>query len=185
MDIEKLKKDKEFLQNLQDEKQKALKSKDIVKMYDVLDTMLALDLDDEDIDRLYEAILEVAFDRLGDMLMEGKKFDFGKEADEYTARAMYEHAIERWDRRDFNGAKELFGVLSFLVPQKWQEAMAIPLVATAKRMELDKFLQEFVDKEKIGEENIFLDAFTDNAKKFFAQNSEVFKEELAKMEKLG
>ncbi len=185
MDIEKLKKDKEFLQNLQDEKQKALKSKDIVKMYDLLDTMLALDLDDEDIDRLYEAILEVAFDRLGDMLMEGRKFDFSQEIDKYTARAMYEHAIERWDRRDFKGAKELFGVLSFLVPQKWQEAMALPLVATAKKMELDTFLQKFVDKEKIDDESIFLDSFTDNAKKFFAQNSEVFQQELAKMEKMG
>ncbi len=185
MDLEKLKQDKEFLRNLQEEKQKALKTKDIVKMYDVLDTMLALELDDEDIDRLYEAILQVAFDRLGDMLMEGKRFDFGKAEDEYTARAIYEHAIERWDRKDFKGAKELFGVLSFLVPQKWQEAMALAMVATAKRMELDKFLQEFVDKEKVGQESIFLDAFTDNAKRFFAQNSELFKEELAKMEKMG
>ncbi len=184
MDIEKLKNDKEFLQNLQKQKDEALKSKDIVKMYDVLDTMLALDQKDEDIDTLYQNILEVAFDRLADMLTSGERFDFEKEEDAYTARAIYEHALERWDNRDFKGSSELFMVLSFLVPQKLQEAMLLALAATIKKISLDTFLQEFIDRSNIDEESFFFDAFTPKARDFFVQNQKLIDEELKKVEKL-
>ncbi len=184
MDIEKLKNDKEFLAELERTKEEALKAKDIVKMYDVLDTMLALDMEGEDIDALYEEILRTAFDRLAAMLTDGEKFDFSKEYDEYVARAVYEHALERWDRRDFKGAKELFLILSFLVPEKFQEAMFIPMVAAAKQMELDRFLDEFVDKEAIEEESFFLDRFTPEAKKFIEKNRKLIEEELKNVEKL-
>ena len=184
MDIEKLKNDKEFIAQLQKTKEEALKTKDIVKMYDVLDTMLALDLEDEDIDALYEEILRTAFDRLANMLTDGEKFDFTKEYDEYVARAVYEHALERWDRRDFKGAKELFLILSFLVPQNYQEAMLTPMAAAATQMELDRFLEEFVDKEAIEEESFFLDRFTSEAKKFVEKNRKLIEEELKNVEKL-
>ncbi len=185
MDIEKLKQDKEFLRNLEREKEKALRTKDIVKMYDVLDTMLALDLQEEEINRLYQEILQSAFDRLTTMLTDGEKFDFTKEYDEYVARAIYEHALERWDSRDKKGAKELFLVLSFLVPERYKEAMLMPLVATAKGMSLDEFLERFVAKERIEEESFFFDKFTDNARKFMRENEKLVQEELQKAEKLA
>ncbi|BCD62570.1 hypothetical protein NitYY0826_C1448 [Nitratiruptor sp. YY08-26] len=185
MDIEKLKQDREFLQNLEEQKRSALRSKDIVKMYDVLDTMLALDMEEENIDLLYQNILETAFDTLTQMLTEGQKFDFHKEFDEYVARAIYEHALERWDRGERKGAKELFLVLSFLVPQNYKDAMFLSLVATAKGMSLDEFLNNFVAKEKIEEESFFFDKFTDNAKKFLKENEKTLDEELKKAEKLA
>ncbi|BCD67742.1 hypothetical protein [Nitratiruptor sp. YY09-18] len=185
MDLEKLKNDKEFLDNLQKEKSEALKYKNIVKMYDVLDTMLALDLEDEEIDTLYQNILEVAFDRLAQMLADAQKFDFAKDEDLYIARAIYEHAIERWDQRDFKGASELFLILSVLVPEDFQEAMLLPMAATAQKMELDDFIQKFVKKEEMSEESIFLDKFTDNAKEFMQKSKDLIDQELKKVKKLA
>ncbi len=182
MDIEKLKNDKELLAELQAKKQKALKSGDIVELYDLLDTFLLLDKDDE-VEELYQKILEVAFDELSEMLTSGSKFDFGDRRQKYIARAIYEHALERWDSRDFKGAGELFLVLSYTVPQALQEAMMLPLGLTAKRVGLDEFINHYVDKEGLDEESFFFDRLTDNAKEFMARNEKLIQSELEKAKK--
>ena len=183
--LTRLKMDKEFLQNLESERTSALQKGDIVKLYDVLDTYLALDMDDEKIDELYGAILQQAFDDLADMLSQGKRFDFAKESDFYTARAIYEHALERWDAKDFKGANELFLVLSFIVPEDFQEAMLLPLGLTAKKTSLERFIQEYVDQAALGEDSFFFDCFTPKAKEFLVQNSDQIDKELKKIEKLA
>ncbi len=182
MDIEKLKKDKELLEELKTKKEQALKSGDIEELYDLLDTFLLLDRDEE-VDELYQKILEVAFDRLSMMLTTGQKFDFGDPKQRFIARAIYEHALERWDRKDFKGANELFLVLSYIVPDSLQEAMLLPLGLTAKRIELDEFIERYVNKEALDEESFFFDKLTDNAKEFLQKEQRLIEEELQKAKK--
>ena len=184
--LTRLKMDKEFLKELETKKEEAIKNEDIVKLYDVLDTYLALDINEEDIDLLYQKILEIAFDRLADMLTKGEVFDIKNEKDLYTARAIYEHALERWDKNDFKGANELFLLLSYLIPEeKVQRGMFLALGATAKKIFLDDFIEEFIDKSNLNEESFFFDSFTKKGEQFLKDESDLINKELKKIEKLS
>ena len=182
MDIEKLKNDKELLQELKEKKDQALKKGDIQELYDLLDTFLLLDKDEE-VDELYQKILEVAFDRLADMLTSSQTFDFEDESQRYVARAIYEHALERWNEKDFKGANELFLVLSYIMPETLKEAMMLPLGLTAKRVDIEEFINHYVDKEALDEESFFFDRFTDNAREFMGRNRALIEQELQKAAK--
>ena len=180
--IKRLKEDRAFLEELKQKKMQALKSGDIVNLYDLLDTMLLLDMDE--VDELYSHILQIAFDALAEKLTKGERFNFNDERELYIARAVYEHALERWDSEDLKGAKELFLVLSFMVPENYQKGILLALGATAKGIELDIFLDEFIDKEKLNEDSFFFDKFTPKAEEFLAKEQMVVKRELAQIEKL-
>ncbi len=184
--LTRLKMDQEFLRELQRKKEQAIKEGDIVKLYDVLDTMLALDMEDEDIDLLYQKILEIAFDTLAQKLVKGEIFDLKKEKDLYTARAIYEHALERWDSKDFQGANELFLVLSFIVnDEEVRKAMLLALGATAKRVDLEEFLHRFVDRSQLDEKSFFFTSLTSEAERFLQQNASLIEDELKKIEKIA
>jgi len=184
--LTRLKMDKKFLKELKTKKEEAIKNENIVDLYDILDTYLVLDLDEEDIDLLYQKILEIAFDKLADILTKGKIFNFLKEEDKFIARAIYEHALERWDRADFKGANELFLILSYLIDdKKIQKGMFLALGATATKISLDDFIEKFVDKENLSEDSIFFDSLTKQADEFLQKNSDLINSELKKIEKLS
>ena len=184
--LTRLKMDKEFLKELENKKNEAIKEEDIVKLYDVLDTYLALDLNEDEIDILYQKILEIAFDKLADMLTNGEIFDLKKDSDLYTARAIYEHALERWDRKDFKGANELFLLLSYLIQEEdIQRGMFLALGATAKKISLDQFIDKFIDKSRLSEESFFFDKFTKEGERFLKDESSLINSELKKIEKLS
>jgi len=184
--LTRLKMDKEFLEKLEKDKNEAIKNEDIVKLYDVLDTYLALDKEDKDIDILYQKIVEIAFDTLAQMLSVGEIFDLSKEKDLYTARAIYEHALERWDRKDFIGSNELFLLLSYLIQdEKIQKGMFLALGATAKKISLDEFIDKFIDKTKLDEESFFFDKLSSEGEKFLKDESDLINKELKKIEKLS
>ncbi len=170
---------------MRDKIQKAFKSKDIKKLYELLEEALRKDMEDEAIDSLYQKILELSFDQLANMLSQGEKFDLDNLRDLYTARGVYEHALERWDDKDFKGAKELFLVLSFLMPKRFKEPMLLGVGMCAKQIPLDHFLEEYVDEEKVNEESFFLEHLTPKAKEFLAKNQELIQKELQEMERLG
>ena len=143
------------------------------------------DWEEEAIDELYQKILELSFDRLANKLTQGEKFDLSDLVDLYSARGVYEHALERWESGDFKGAKELFLVLSFLMPVRYKESMLLGAGMCAKKISLERFLEEFVDQERIDEESFFLEHLTPKAKEFLAKNKELIQKELQEMEKLG
>ena len=181
-----LKMDKEFLNNLEKEKKEALKNEDIVKLYDVLDTYLALDLNDKDIDTLYQKILEIAFDRLADMLSKGEIFDIKRDKDLYFARAIYEHALERWSKNEFKNANELFLLLSYLIDdENIQKGMFLALGSTAKKISLDEFIDRFIDKSMLDEDSFFFDKLNSNGEKFLKEEANLINKELKKIEKLS
>jgi len=183
MDIEQLKQNKEFLQQLEERKLEACRKSDIKELHDLLDTYLLLDLDAEVIDEIYREILDIAFDRLAHMLSYGEKFDFSNTQDLYTARAVYEHALERWNNENFKGANELFLVLSYMTPRNFKKAMILPLGLTAKKITLNQFLQEYIDTSKINKDSFFFDTLNSKAKKFIAENKDLIQKELEKTKK--
>jgi len=179
LDIEKLKKDKELLQELQAKKQEALKSGDIARLYELLDTFLLLELD-EDIDTIFQKILEVAFDDLVERLSEGRGFDLRNEFDLNVARAIYEHALERWDSKDFKGAKELFGVLSYMIEDEAiTKGLMVAFGLAAKKEPLERYIEEFVDRNKVDEESYFFNVFDEKADNFLNKNANLIEKELA------
>jgi len=161
-----------------------LQEENIQKLYELLDTALQEDWEDEAIDELYQKILELSFDRLADKLTRGERFDLRDPMDLYSARGVYEHALERWESGDFKGAKELFLVLSFLMPVRYKESMLLGAGMCAKEISLERFLEEFVDQERIDEESFFLEYLTPKAKEFLAKNQELIQRELQELEKL-
>ncbi len=184
-DLDKLKEDKEFLKELEEKRDEALKKGDIVLLYDVLDTYLLLDRDD-DIDTIYQKILEIAFDRLADMLTKGEVFNLSNEEDLQVARAIYEHALERWNRNDFKGSNELFLILSYIIlDEKIQEGMFLALGATAKKISLDEFINSFIDVKNLDENSLFFDRFTKKAKDFLEDEKDLINKELKKIQKIA
>ena len=180
MDIKRLKSDEALLKELREKKQEALKSGDIVGLYELLDTFLLLELD-EDIDAIFQRILEVAFDELANRLTKAERFDLRNELDLNVARAVYEHALERWDSKDFKGANELFLVLSYLVDDEAiKRSLLVSLGLTAQKEPLERFLEEFVDREKLGEESYFFDALTKSADHYIKEYAPLIERELQK-----
>jgi len=184
--LAKLKIDKEFLKELERKEEEALQSGKISHMYDVLDTLLALDMEAERIDRLYSKILETAFDALAEYLASFRHFDLSKEVDLYTVRAIYEHALERYDEGDFKGAKELFLILSLVVDdEEFKKAMLLHTAAAASSIDLNTFLQKFVDHSKLDENSFFFTVFTKEAEDFMEKNRDTIEKELENLKKLA
>jgi hypothetical protein len=146
----------EFLTFLEEKETKALESKSISELYEVLDSLLILDLDENRIHNIYQEILKVAFDSIEDRLKDDKKLSLDTE-DIYFIRSFYEHAIEKWSTENYEGAKELFFILSQIVDdEKFVGAINIHLLATAKEQDMDSFYEKDVkhlnevEEEKYG-----------------------------------
>ncbi len=185
-ELQKIKEDKEALKELKNKEIEAFDQENLILLYDLLDTYLALDIEAESIDRLYQKILEIAFERLTEKLTQGEVFDLTHEEDLYTARAIYEHALERWDAKDFKGANELFLVMSYLVQEdSIKKSLLVGLGLTAQKKSLDHFIEHFVDKEGLGEESFFFNALLPFADNYLKENAALIEEELAKIRKLA
>jgi hypothetical protein len=182
----------EFLKYLEETKQNGIKDKDIVKLYEVLDTSLVLDLD-TNIDEIYKNILIIAFDNIEQRLKQNKLLNLENE-DLYYIRSFYEHGIEKWSLNDIKGAKELFFILSRIVDdKKLQKAFDVHILACAKEFNIDEFynkkiaskyydptLQDEAD-EKYG---YFISEFQFDIDDYLNQNSELLQQEFRKMEHL-
>ncbi|MFZ9659991.1 MAG: hypothetical protein ACO29X_05505 [Arcobacteraceae bacterium] len=134
----------EFLGFLDKKEKDALESQNIKELYEVLDTLLVLDLDDARINKVYETILIVAFNGIGAKLDSHTKLSL--DGDDFLyIRAFYEHAIEKWSSNNFQGAKELLFVLSQIVDDELlHEAINVKLLACHDGKDLDNFYETTV-----------------------------------------
>lgn len=129
----------DFLQYLNEKEQEALQSNNIATLYEVLDSLLILDLDEERIHTVYEKILYAAFDGIESRLKQEKKLDIQSD-DLYYVRAFYEHAIEKWSYGDAKGAKELFFILTNIVDDKLiVDACAVMMLTCSKNEDMETF----------------------------------------------
>ena len=174
--------DPEFLKYLDEREKGVLESKNISGLYEVLDMLLILDLQEERINKIYETILTVAFDGIEKRLQSKVKLklDDNDSEDKFYIRAFYEHSIEKWSRDDIKGAKELFFVLSNIIDdEKLLNAVNIKLLACHTNTDMEKFYeskiqhQESVEDEKYG---YFLVDFTFDVNEYLKENQTTLKE---------
>ena len=177
----------EFLGFLEEKEAAALESKSISELYEVLDSLLILDLDENRIHKVYAEILKVSFDKIEDRLKDEKKLSLDND-DIYFIRSFYEHAIEKWSCENYDGAKELFFILTQIVEdEKLVDAMTIHLLACAQKKDMDTFYdkdvehQNEVEDEKYG---YFILDFQFDVKEYLNKNISSIEEQYEKLKHL-
>ncbi len=177
----------EFLGFLEEKETKALESKIISELYEVLDSLLILDLDENRIHKVYGEILKVSFDQIEDRLKDAKKLSLDND-DIYFVRSFYEHAIEKWSMENYDGAKELFFILSQIVEdEKFVDAANIHLLACANSTDMDTFYDKDVDHQNEVEDEkygYFILDFKFDTKKYLDDNILLIQEQYKNLKHL-
>ena len=137
----------DFLKYIEETRINSMKAGDIGLMYETLDSMLVLDLDENDLNELYQEILKTAFSNVEKILNKNEKLTLEGDNLLYV-RALYEHAIEKWSHDNFDGAKELiFVIANILEDEVLEKALNILIVFLSSKIQLDDFYDTRVDLE--------------------------------------
>ena len=149
--VEELKKDPEFLANIERLEKECKEEESVQKGYQLLDAQLVIEAPEEEINEIFTFIVNTAFDRLAEYLSEHKSFDvMGNEEERAIARAIYEHAIQRYSENDKKAAQEMFLVLYHTVNhEELKEAMMIHASAVMAGMSFDDFVENLADVSDI------------------------------------
>ena len=177
----------DFLKYLEEARVKSIAEKNINVMYETLDSMLILDLDEEKINKLYEEILKTSFENVEKIVNKNEKLKLENENLLYV-RAFYEHAIEKWSYDNFDGAKELVFVLANIIDdESLEKALNILLIVLSTRNQLDFFYDTSVDHEKESSEEkygYFIMNFKFNIDEFLNDNKETLEKEYKNLKHL-
>lgn len=151
--VEELKKDPEFLANIKRLEQECKEEESIAKGYQLLDAQLVIEAPEDEINEVFTFIVNTAFDKLAEYLSTHKSFDVNNDIEERAiARAIYEHAIQRYSENDKKGAKEMFLVLYHTIDdQKLKDAMMIHACAVMAGNSFENFIEEMADVRGIDE----------------------------------
>lgn len=189
IDIEALKQNEEFMANLELLEKEMNEEKSIRKGYQLLDALLLVSEDEERINDVFTFILREAFDTLAEYLSQQRGFDLSNEEELFAARAIYEHAIERYSENDTKGAKELFQVLHYMVDDALlRDAMMVHAVSVMQGKDFDTFIEQVADTDRIDVNDplaYFLKHFKIDTENFLDENRDLVekaKEELKVLE---
>ena len=175
-----LQNDPVFLSELLEKESKAFQTKEIISLYDILDTLLIFESDTKErVNKLYGLIIEEALKNLHIKLEAEQLFNLDEENDHYSLRAIYEYAIEQYNGNRFHEAKELFIMLSILTDNNvFKGAMQIHLISILKKISFEDFLSKFVDMKKMEStnESFFILYFFDIANQFLHENANLIKD---------
>ena len=170
----------DFLEYLNVREKEVMESKSLSGLYEVLDTLLVLDLDEERVHNIYQEILKVSFDGIEGRLKEDKKLSLDND-DIFYIRSFYEHAIEKWSMNNPNGAKELFFILTQICEDELLvEALNVHLIACSKQSDMDAFYEENVLEEQSHSDDkygYFILDFTFDKKEYLNQHIDLLQEE--------
>ncbi|MFA9374083.1 hypothetical protein [Poseidonibacter sp.] len=177
----------EFLDYLEETRIKSMAEKNISAMYETLDSMLVLDLDEEKINKLYEEILKTSFENVEVIVNENKRLNLEGDNLLYV-RAFYEHAIEKWSYDNFDGAKELIFVLANIIDDNiLEQALNVLIIVLSQKQQLDTFYDKEVDFEKESEDEkygYFIINFNFEKENFINKNSELLAKEYSNLKHL-
>jgi len=188
-ELNEARKNPEFLEFLDTREKEAFENDDISILYEVLDSLLILDLQEERINKIYERILTIAFDKIENRLKENKKLSLTNE-DIFYIRSFYEHSIEKWSCGNFQGAKELLFVIQNIVDdEKLKDSLSIHILACSQNITLDEFyinkvdteIQTSLDDEKYG---YFIMNYKFDIQQFLNDNSQNLIDESKKLQHL-
>jgi len=144
--VEELKKDPEFLANIKRLEEECKAEESIAKGYQLLDAQLVIEADEDEINEIFTYIVNTAFDKLSQYLVEHRSFDMNDEEEKAIARAIYEHAIQRYSENDTKAAKEMFLVLHHTMDHPGlKDAMMVHAAAVMSGMNFDDFIDNLVD----------------------------------------
>ena len=177
----------DFLKYLEEARINSMKAEDIGLMYETLDSMLVLDLDEEKVNKLYEQILKTSFSNVEKILSKHAKLNLEDDNLLYV-RALYEHAIEKWSYDNFDGAKDLIFVLANIVDdESLVKSLKILIVFLSSKIGLDDFydtrvdLEADVDDEKYG---YFITNFNFDNQEFLDENKDILETEYKNLKHL-
>ena len=177
----------EFLEYLDVKEKEVMESKSISGLYELLDSLLVLDLDEERVHNVYQEILKVAFDTIEVRLKDEKKLSLDND-DIYFIRSFYEHGIEKWSMGNFKGAKELFFILTQICEDEFLvEALNVHLVACAKDSDMDDFYDENVSEDQTYTEEkygYFILDFNFDKKEYLNNNLELLQKQFEELNHL-
>lgn len=177
----------EFLAYLEHREKEVMESKSISGLYEVLDTLLVLDLDEQRIHRVYEEILKVSFDKIEERLKDEKKLSLDND-DIFFIRSFYEHAIEKWSMNNFKGAKELFFILTQIIEdEKLVDSIAIHLLICAKEIDMDQFYEHKVIHEQPNSDDkygYFIMNYQFDTKNYLNEHSNLLEEQYQQLNHL-
>ena len=183
--VEELKKDPEFLANIKRLEEECKAEQSIAKGYQLLDAQLIIEAPEDEINEIFTFIVNNAFDRLAQKLNDSQNFDMSDAEDLATARAIYEHGIQRYSENDKKGAKEIFLVLNYTIDNDdLKDAMMVHAAAVMAGHSFDDFIENLVDVEGVNENDplaFFIQTFsqpTDILLTMFAKQVKEGKEEL-------
>jgi len=148
IDIEALKNDKEFQENLKKLEEEVSQSDSLAKAYQLLDTKLAIMADEEEINELFNKVVQNAFEQVSSKIAEGGELDLSNPEEWAAARAIYEHAIERFSANDKKSAQELFLALYHLINHpEVKDPMMVHAAAVGKDYSFDDFFNKLTKVE--------------------------------------
>jgi hypothetical protein len=187
--VEELKKDPEFLANIKRLEEECKEEQSIAKGYQLLDAQLIIEAPEDEINEIFTFIVNAGFDRLAEKLTSSKSFDMSDIEDMATARAIYEHGIQRYSENDKKGAKEIFLVLNYTMEHdELKDAMMVHAAAVMAGHSFEEFIENLVDVSAVDENDphaFFIQTFTqptDILLNMFAKQVKEGKEELRVLE---
>jgi len=183
--VEELKKDPEFLANIKRLEEECKEEQSIAKGYQLLDAQLIIEAPEDEINEIFTFIVNNAFDRLAQKLTDSHNFNMNDTEDLATARAIYEHGIQRYSEDDKKGAKEIFLVLNYTIDNdELKDAMMVHAAAVMAGHSFEDFIENLVDVSGVDENDplaFFIQTFsqpTDILLNMFVKQVKEGKEEL-------
>jgi len=146
---------------------------DIAKLYmleqkanDIFEEKMVLDY--------YKNILDLALERLTEVLESHTKLKMDEVQDFATTRALYEYAMEHYHAGKLEDASALFEILSGITDdEKFTQSMKLHTIASRERIDLETFLDKYVDMQSVESEgNFYIGDFTKEAHSLLAKSQE-------------
>jgi len=177
----------DFLKYLEETRIDAISTKNIAALYEVLDSFLVLDLDEEKINDVYQHILKISFENVQDIVNNKRKLKLEVD-DLFYVRAFYEHAVEKWSYENYDGAKELIFVLSNIVEDELLcNSLQVHIIALSKGTDLDSFYEKNVDLNASVEDErygYFITSFNFDTKEYLDKNKQTLEKEYKNLKHL-
>ncbi len=153
------------MKDLKAEVYKAQAEGNIAKLYS-LEARAQDELSEDEVMRYYSNILELALERLTEVLEKTIKLDVADVQDFATLRALYEYAVEHYSAGSVHDASALFEILGGLSnSQAFSESMKIHQKAADAKITIDDFINEIADIEQTQQNGTFyVSAFLPKAK---------------------
>jgi len=190
IDIEALKNDTEFQDNVRLLEKEMHEQNSVAKGYQLLDIKLAMQESEDEINDLFTFIVNRSFDVLAEYLTEHKRFNLVDPEEYAAARAIYEHGIQRYSENDQKGAKEIFLVLYHqITDEEIRDAMMVHAAAVMEGISFESFIDEFADVTHLDPEDpksIFITEFVqpnDMIQAMWGQHITAGKKELEVLDK--